>query len=280
MISGTPSDASAFGSALPTSVSASSSFSLRISTCRRTSPISPSVRSGPRSAVRTRPWASTSNARRCPASAASSLGREVACGRARRRGPTWRRRAASSARSHGPGVADRLLPHDPPVSLVVEAVCGRRFGLVPGDREAERLECRQQRGAIRGGARGGQTRVGADSCERLRRSRRRRRPVWARLPRRRRASGGRGRRSPSCGRGPRSELARDDGDDARDRRTTTRKLGTVAPIPQSGRIQLRDEIRPPARPGGKEPLVEREAGEPGRDEPRSPGRRLEDSSGA
>ena len=39
-----------------------------------------------------------------------------------------------------PGIADGVLPHDPLLSLVVEAVLGRGRRLVPRDRQAERLE--------------------------------------------------------------------------------------------------------------------------------------------
>ena len=69
--SGTPSACSACGSALPTSVSASSSFSLSTSTWRRASPMCASVCRGPTVAVRTRPWRSTRSRRPSAGSAAS-----------------------------------------------------------------------------------------------------------------------------------------------------------------------------------------------------------------
>ena len=131
-----------------------------------------------------------------------------------------------------PRVADRVLPHDPPVSLVVEAVRRRRRGLDPGDGQAEGLERREQRRAIRGAARGADDGVGAEMGERARA------PEYA-APRARRGTGDdvagdvsdRGDRHA----GAVPVVAR--------RETTattlaianaTRKLGTVAPIPQSG----------------------------------------------
>ncbi len=83
------------------------------------------------------------------------------------------------------------------------------------------------------------------------------RQASARLLRPRLAPGARGRRSHSCGRSPRRELAREHGDDARDdeRREEARHRRADSPV---GRAQLRDEVRPPARARGKEPLVERE----------------------
>ena len=59
----------------------------------------------------------------------------------------------------------------------------------------------------------------------------------------------------------------------------TRKLGTVAPMPQSGGFSLLDQIDPPRRAGREEPLVEREPGDPGGDQAGPPRRRAEDVVG-
>ena len=91
--------------------------------------MSASVRSGPISAVRTRPCRSTRSCR--------------PPGRARRGSPAGSRSASArrrrSSRVGGrldclvgrPGIADGVLPHDPPLAFVVEAVRGRRRRLVP-----------------------------------------------------------------------------------------------------------------------------------------------------
>ena len=56
-------------------------------------------------------------------------------------------------------------------------------------------------------------------------------------------------------------------------RNETAKLGTVAPMPQSGGFEVAHGIDPPRGAGRVEPLVEREAGEPGGDRPDAPAAR-------
>ena len=67
-----------------------------------------------------------------------------------------------------PRIADRVLPHDPAVALVVEAVCRRRRSLDPRHRQAEGLERREQRVAVLGAARGADAGVDAEMRERPR----------------------------------------------------------------------------------------------------------------
>ena len=58
----------------------------------------------------------------------------------------------------------------------------------------------------------------------------------------------------------------------------TRKLGTVAPMPQSGGFSSSTRSTHHAGPGREEPLVEREPRDPRGDEPRPPGGCVEDVS--
>ena len=58
-----------------------------------------------------------------------------------------------------PRIADGVLPHDPAIALVMKAVRRRHCGLVPCDREAESLERRKQRRPVARGARSGDARV-------------------------------------------------------------------------------------------------------------------------
>ena len=55
----------------------------------------------------------------------------------------------------------------------------------------------------------------------------------------------------------------------------TRKLGTVAPMPQLGGSRRSDEVDPPPGPGREQPLVESEPGDPRSEETRAPRGRLE-----
>ena len=59
----------------------------------------------------------------------------------------------------------------------------------------------------------------------------------------------------------------------------TRKLGTVAPMPQSGGFSSPTRSTHHAGPGREEPLVEREPGDPGGDQAGPPRRRVEDVVG-
>ena len=66
-----------------------------------------------------------------------------------------------------PRIADGVLPHDPPVALVVEAVLGRRRRLVPARPEARRPRAAGTSvGAMLGAARRLDVRVGAEARER------------------------------------------------------------------------------------------------------------------
>ena len=62
-----------------------------------------------------------------------------------------------------PGLADRVLAHDPPVALVVEAVRGRRRRLVPRDWQREALDVRSEHGPVVARARDGDRGVGVES---------------------------------------------------------------------------------------------------------------------
>ena len=227
----TPSARSRSGSALPTRVAASSSFSLRIATCRRTSPMSASVRRsrGPRGG-------------RAPAR------RRAGAARFCERGERPRRELGPDQRAHvdpgrvadrlealrwRPGVAYRVLAHDPALAFVVEAVRGRRGGLVPGDREAERLQRRDECGPVLGGARGGDVRVRAETCERPR--------GVEHAPARARVGAGDdvAREVPDCGDRGHAGAApwvkrRDTTATAPASTNEKRKLGTVAPISHCG----------------------------------------------
>ena len=86
-----------------------------------------------------------------------------------------------------PRIADRVLPHDPPVALVVEAVRGRRGRLVPARRKPEGLERWNELGAMLDAARRLDVRVGAEARERPAPRRRPLRPVAAVLRRPHRA---------------------------------------------------------------------------------------------
>ncbi len=68
-----------------------------------------------------------------------------------------------------PRVADGVLPHDSLLSLVVEAVLGRRRRLVPRDRQAEGFERGEQRRPMLRAARRLDVRVGAQAGQRARR---------------------------------------------------------------------------------------------------------------
>ncbi len=67
-----------------------------------------------------------------------------------------------------PGIADGVLPHDPLLSLVVEAVLRRRRRLVPGDGQSEGLERGHERRSMLGAARGLDVRIRPETRERPR----------------------------------------------------------------------------------------------------------------
>ena len=115
---------SASGSALPTSVSASSSLSLRIVTCRSASPTSPSLAAGPgprdaRGPGRRRegPPVRGERGERVRGELGADESADVDPARVAYRLECLRRR---------PRLTDGVLAHDPPLALVVEAVRGRR----------------------------------------------------------------------------------------------------------------------------------------------------------
>ena len=161
------------------------------------------------------------------------------------------RLAGSSDRlGRSPRIADGFLPHDPPVALVVKAVLGRRGRFVPARRKPEGLEGWNELGAMLGAARRLDVRVGAEARER---------PGRVEDP-----SARSGRCSVdhiACEVSERRDRAHAGAAPGVTRRATsattlaianeTRKLGTVAPMPQAGGFSFSTRSTHHAGPVGK-----------------------------
>ena len=124
-----------------------------------------SVRRGPISAVRTRPCRSTRSCRPPRIERGERRRREV--------GPRQRAHVDPDRVSGGldgllgrPGVADGVLPHDPLLSLVMEAVLRRGRRLVPCDGQSEGLERGHECRSMLRAARSLDVRIGPETGER------------------------------------------------------------------------------------------------------------------